>query len=192
MRVTFLDVGQGDSAVIELPRREVVLIDGGATYERFDMGRGVVAPFLWNRGIRTIDHVIATHPQLDHAGGLAWILAHFHVEQVWTNGVSRSEEFYRKIERALASRHLSATVAEQGRPMLEDGDCAMAVLNPPPGRDASSAGKQPSLNNLSVVTELTCGRRRMLFTGDLEREGLARMAQAGHLRHIDLDRKSVV
>ena len=186
VRVTFLDVGQGDSAVIELPRREVVLIDGGATYERFDMGRGVVAPFLWNRGIRTIDHVIATHPQLDHAGGLAWILAHFHVEQVWTNGVSRSEEFYRKIERALASRHLSATVAEQGRQMLEDGDCAMAVLNPPPGRDASSVGKQPSLNNLSVVTELTCGRRRMLFTGDIEREGLARMAQAGHLRHIDL------
>lgn len=62
----------------------------------------------------------------------------------------------------------------------------MVVLNPPPGRDASFAGKQPSLNNLSVVTELTCGRRRMLFTGDIEREGLARMAQAGHLRHIDL------
>lgn len=186
VRVTFLDVGQGDSAVIELSKGEVVLIDGGATYERFDMGRSVVAPFLWNRGIRTIDHVIATHPQLDHVGGLAWILAHVQVGQVWTNGVSRSEEFWRKIERALAQRHLTAKVAEQGLRMVEDGDCAMAVLNPPPGRDASSAGKQPSLNNLSVVTELTCGGRRMLFTGDIEREGLARMAQSGHLRHIDL------
>ncbi|HEY6288005.1 MAG TPA: ComEC/Rec2 family competence protein, partial [Nitrospiraceae bacterium] len=46
-RVTFLDVGQGDSAVVELPDGQVVLIDGGAMYERFDMGRGVVAPFLW-------------------------------------------------------------------------------------------------------------------------------------------------
>ena len=76
-RVTFLDVAQGDSAVIELPDGEVVLIDGGATYERFDMGRGVVAPYLWNRGIRTIDHVVATHPQLDHVGGLAYVLRHF-------------------------------------------------------------------------------------------------------------------
>jgi len=45
-RVTFLDVGQGDSAVIELPDGQVVLIDGGATYERFDMGRAVVAQFF--------------------------------------------------------------------------------------------------------------------------------------------------
>ena len=79
-RVTFLDVGQGDSAVVELPDGQVVLIDGGATYERFDMGRGVVAPFLWNRGIHTIDQVIGTHPQLDHVGGLAWVVRHFVVK----------------------------------------------------------------------------------------------------------------
>ena len=186
VRVTFLDVGQGDSAVIELPEGEVLLIDGGATYERFDMGRSVVAPFLWNRGIRTIDHVIATHPQLDHAGGLAWILAHFQVENFWTNGLTRSEEFWRKIEQALAQRRLQAKVAEQGRRMVEGAECGMTVLNPPPGRDVSSAGKQQSLNNLSVVTELMCGRQRILFTGDIEREALARMAQSGHLSHINL------
>lgn len=186
VRITFLDVGQGDSAVIELPEGEVVLIDGGATYERFDMGRGVVAPFLWNRGIRAIDHVIATHPQLDHAGGLAWILAHFRVENFWTNGVTRSEDFWRKVERALSQRKLQAKVAEQGRRMVESGECAMTVLNPPPGRDASSLGKQQSLNNLSIVTELLCGRRRILFTGDIEREGLARMVQSGHESPIDV------
>jgi len=186
VRVTFLDVGQGDSAVIELPEGEVVLIDGGATYERFDMGRSVVAPFLWNRGIRAIDHVIATHPQLDHAGGLAWILAHFRVENFWTNGVNRSEDFWRKIERTVAQRNLQAKVAEQGRRMVESGECAMTVLNPPPGRDAYTPGKQQSLNNLSVVTELLCGRQRILFTGDIEREGLARMVQSGHQSHIDL------
>ncbi len=186
VQVTFLDVGQGDSAVIELPKGEVLLIDGGATYERFDMGRSVVAPFLWNRGIRAIDHVIATHPQLDHAGGLAWILAHFQVENFWTNGVTRNEEFWQKIERTLAKRHLQATVAEQGRRIVEGADCDMAVLNPPAGRDAPAAGKQPSLNNVSVVTELTCGHQRMLFTGDIEREALARMTQSGHLSHVNL------
>ena len=62
----------------------------------------------------------------------------------------------------------------------------MTVLNPPPGRDAYTPGKQQSLNNLSVVTELLCGRQRILFTGDIEREGLARMVQSGHQSHIDL------
>ena len=88
-----LDVAQGDSAVLELPDGEVVLIDGGASYERFDMGRGVVAPYLWNRGIRTIDYVIATHPQLDHVGGLAYVLRHFTVQQHWGTGDVREEPF---------------------------------------------------------------------------------------------------
>jgi len=186
LRVTFLDVGQGDSAVIELPQGGVVLIDGGATYERVDMGRSVVAPFLWNRGIRTIDHVIGTHPQLDHVGGLAWILGHVHVAHFWTNGVTRPEEFWRKVERALAQRDLSATVAEEGRLMVEESGCRLVALNPAPSRAARSGGARESLNNLSVVTQLSCGEQQMLFTGDAERETLSRLAQAGSLGHITL------
>ncbi len=186
VRVTFLDVGQGDSAVIELPRGEVMLIDGGATYERFDMGRSVVAPFLWNRGIRRIDHVVGTHPQLDHVGGLAWILAHFQVEHFWTNGVTRNEEFWRKIERTLVQRHLHARVAEEGLVMLESADCRMAVMNPPTSHGSLTTGKHESLNNLSVVTALTCGNQRMLFTGDIEREALGRLTQSGNLGHVTL------
>ncbi|WHZ21295.1 MAG: DNA internalization-related competence protein ComEC/Rec2 [Nitrospira sp.] len=186
VRVTFLDVGQGDSAVIELPTGAVVLIDGGATYERFDMGRGVVAPFLWNRGIRRLDHVIATHPQLDHVGGLAWILAHFPTENFWTNGVTRREEFWRKIEAVLAERHLQPKVAAEGQLIAGAGACRMAVLNPPLRHESSSGRKSESLNNLSVVTELACGGRRMLFTGDLEREALVRLTGAGVLGHVTL------
>ena len=85
-RVTFLDVGQGDSAVVELPDGQIVLIDGGGRYERFDMGKNVVAPFLWSRGIHHIDHVIGTHEQLDHVGGLIWVLRHLSVGQYWGGG----------------------------------------------------------------------------------------------------------
>ena len=186
VRVTFLDVGQGDSAVIELPAGEVILIDGGATYERFDMGRSVVAPFLWNRGIRRIDHVIGTHPQLDHVGGLAWILAHIHVENFWTNGVIRNEDFWRKIEGVLAQQHLQARVAEEGQLISAGAACSMTVLSPRPHGESSPAAKSESLNNLSVVTELSCGDRRMLFTGDIEREALARLTRSGILGHVAL------
>ena len=181
VRVTFLDVGQGDSTVIEMPGGKVVLIDGGATYERFDMGRSVVAPFLWNRGIRRIDHVIGTHPQLDHVGGLAAVFAHMSVGSFWSNGAIRTEEFWRKIERALSQEHSPARVASEGDVISRGGPCSMVVLSPP-----SSRLKSESLNNLSVVTELTCGNRRLLFTGDIEREGLARLTRSGKFGQVAL------
>ena len=59
---------------LELPDGQTVLIDGGPAYRRLDMGRAVIGPYLWNRGIHRIDHVIATHPQWDHVGGLPWVL----------------------------------------------------------------------------------------------------------------------
>ena len=179
-RVTFLDVGQGDSAVIEWPDGRVVVIDGGATYERFDMGRGVVAPFLWNRGIRTIDHMVGTHPQLDHVGGLVWLLRHFSVKHYWGTGDSRDELFYRKLLQALAERGLTEEQAKEGQEILSSHDCRLMVLNPPEA--AATSDQQPRnhreghlLNNRSIVTELTCGAHRMIFAADVEQDSLRRM-----------------
>jgi competence protein ComEC len=181
-RVTFLDVGQGDSAVVELPEGQVVLIDGGATYEKFDMGRAVVAPFLWNRGIHTIDQVIGTHPQLDHVGGLAWVVRHFSVKRYWGSGETREELFYRRLQQSLADRGLQEQVAREGQEILSVGSCSMAVLNPPENaqfnvalQDRNVSGHM--LNNRSVVTRLTCGAHRILFAADVEQDGLSRMAR---------------
>lgn len=181
-RVTFLDVGQGDSAVIELPDGQVVLIDGGATYERFDMGRGVVAPYLWNRGIRTIDQVIGTHPQLDHVGGLAWVIRHFIAKNYWGSGETREEPFYRRLQQSLAVQGLQERVAREGLEIVSSGPCRMVTLNPPAvgHSDLLSHGSQVGghgLNNHSVVTQLTCGRHTMIFAADVERDGLSRMAR---------------
>ena len=182
-RVTFLDVGQGDSVVVELPDGQVVLIDGGATYERFDMGRGVVAPFLWNRGIHVIDQVIGTHPQLDHVGGLAWVVRHFIVKRYWGSGETREELFYRRLQQALADRGLQEQVAREGQEIVSSESCRMVVLNPPadaqldvPLYDRHAGGHE--LNNRSVVTRLTCGNHTMLFAADVERDGLSRMTRS--------------
>ncbi|MDH4185413.1 MAG: DNA internalization-related competence protein ComEC/Rec2 [Nitrospira sp.] len=182
-RVTFLDVGQGDSAVIELPDGQVALIDGGTTHERFDMGRGVVAPFLWNRGIRTIDHIIGTHSQLDHVGGLAWVVRHFSVKNYWGQGEAREEPFYRRLQQALTDRGLHEQVAREGQEILSSGPCRMVVLNPPVDEPLTSAPEWRSadghgLNNRSVATRLICGRHTMLFAADVERAGLSRMVRA--------------
>jgi len=179
-RVTFLDVGQGDSAVVELPDGQVVLIDGGAAYEKFDMGRAVVAPFLWNRGIHAIDQVIGTHPQLDHVGGLAWLVRHFIVKRYWGSGETREELFYRRLQQSLADQGLQEQVAREGQEIVSSGSCRMVVLNPPADEqldvrlhDSHLDGHL--LNNRSVVTRLICGTHTMLFAADVERDGLSRM-----------------
>ena len=179
-RVTFLDVGQGDSAVVELPDGQVVLIDGGAAYERFDMGRAVVAPFLWNRGIHAIDQVIGTHPQLDHVGGLAWVVRHFTVKRYWGSGETREELFYRRLQQSLADQGLQEQVAREGQEIVSSSSCRMVVLNPPADEqldvrlhDSHLGGHV--LNNRSVVTRLICGTHTMLFAADVERDGLSRM-----------------
>jgi competence protein ComEC len=188
-RITFLDVSQGDSAVLELPDGQVVLIDGGGSYERFDMGRGIVAPYLWNRGIRTIQYVIGTHPQLDHVGGLAYILRHFAVQHYWGTGDVRDEPFYQRLQDALAGRELSEHVARQHQDVVTIGKCRLEVLNPPEGTEQQGGGGRRQghrLNNRSIVTALTCGPHTVLFTADVEAEALMRMSLEHATAPVDL------
>lgn len=186
VRVTFLDVGQGDASVIELPDGRTVLVDGGARYDTLDMGRAVVGPYLWERGITRLDHVIATHPQLDHIGGLAWVLREFEVGRYWSNGVVREEPFYWRVHDALRARGLGEDRAEEGRAIIENGPCRLDVLNPPPvgermhSREAGATSGS-LLNNLSVVTRLACGPHVFLLTADAEVETLARLYHRGAL-----------
>lgn len=180
-RVTFLDVGQGDSAFVELPDGQTVLIDGGARYERFDMGRSVVGPFVWNRGARRIDHVIGTHQQLDHVGGLVWVFRHFGVEHYWGTGVERPEQFVVDLRRALLEGRIPEHLAAQGEQVLRTGPCRLTIENPGPaeGRPVSLGRSGTLLNNQSIVSRLECGAQSVLFAADIETEGLRRLGRDG-------------
>lgn len=190
-RVTFLDVGQGDSAVVELPDGQVIVIDGGATYERFDMGHGVVAPYLWNRGIRIIDHLIGTHPQLDHLGGLTWMVRHISVKQYWGSGEQRDELFFRRFLDALREKRLVEQVPHEGQDIVSSGPCRLLVLNPPAGQSPIADGATTrksgnALNNRSVVTRLDCGPHSFLFAADVERDALSRMVRHPLHRSVEI------
>jgi len=183
LRVTFLDVGQGDATLLELPDGQTVLIDGGPAYRRLDMGRAVIGPYLWNQGIHRIDHVVATHPQWDHVGGLPWVLQAFDVGEYWSNGVSRSEAFYQRLQTAVQAAHLDDQIIGAGERIITSGPCALVVVSPilsgPSSMLVSThdiSGKE--LNNRSLVTRLDCGPHSVLFTADAEQQAL------DHLQHL--------
>jgi competence protein ComEC len=85
LRLTVLDVGQGDAIVIEMPDGRTILVDAGPGGPmRLDAGERVVAPFLWNRGILRLAGVAVTHDDADHAGGAPTVRRLFRIDEQWT------------------------------------------------------------------------------------------------------------
>ncbi|MBI4607642.1 MAG: DNA internalization-related competence protein ComEC/Rec2 [Candidatus Rokubacteria bacterium] len=184
LRVTFLDVGQGDAIFVELPDGRRLLLDGGPGGERrFDVGERIIAPFLWNRGVHALDVVAMSHSDPDHAGGLAAVISRFGIKEFWDNGIweAGSAELYGLVERSGAIRR---SLTRGTRFWL--GPVLVTVLNPPavPLR-GSPRGPASDENNNSLVLRLDWGLASFLFTGDLEQEGEAALLEArqplGHL-----------
>ena len=177
LRVYFLDVGQGDATLIELPDGRHLLVDGGpGGGRRFDVGERVIAPFLWNHPVRRLDVVALSHSDADHAGGLAAILRHFAVGEFWENGSWRpaAEETLRALESSGAPRRVL-----QAGSRLWLGEAVVTVLNP-------DDGLRTDANDESLVLRLDWRGVSLLLTGDLGWEGEDRVrGQGGPLRRHD-------
>lgn len=161
LRVTFLSVGQGDAAVVELPRGGVVVIDGGGLPGDFDTGERLIAPFLRSRKILHLDVLALSHPQLDHYGGLAYLAEHFAPGAFWSSGARAAAPGFVRLERALAAVGTRHVVLRRGMRALARADVAIDVLHP-------AAPPRDDPNNGSLVLRLTHGAARVLFTGDVE------------------------
>ena len=164
LRVTFLSVGQGDAAVVELPYGGVVVIDGGGLPGGFDTGERLIAPFLHARKVMRLEALALSHPQLDHYGGLAYLAEHFAPREFWSNGVRAAAPGFLRLEQALAAAGTRRVVLRQGMCALARGDTRIDALHP-------AAAAREDLNDGSLVLRLRSGAACLLFTGDLERPG---------------------
>ncbi|UCE79638.1 MAG: DNA internalization-related competence protein ComEC/Rec2 [Nitrospiraceae bacterium] len=154
LTVHYLDVGQGDAAVVELPDRKTFLIDTGRT--------GIeAASFLRYRGINRIDALILSHVHPDHTGGLKQILDEFSVNELWDNGhITYPKEFILPA----SVRHL-----ERGD-VLNNGSYSITVLHPYREFYTLFGADYDAENNASLVLKLSGMNRSFLFSGDIEEE----------------------
>lgn len=166
LRVTFLDVGQGDAAVIESPNGKTILVDtGGMDHEGSDNeGRRVVAPFLRSRGINRIDIILLSHPHLDHIGGAATLIETFPVSLLVDNGQDSEKPPVANVLAAARTRHVPYRTARRGQ-WIELGDGAILRVLAPTETETHGA-----VNNASLVLRLEYKQTTFLFTGDAERD----------------------
>lgn len=163
LHVHFLDVGQGDSILLELPEGGNVLVDGGPDYAGGTQAMAEILP-PWDR---SLDLLVATHLDADHSRGLLRVLENYRVELVLAGAPDTESLLYPEWNSSLGrGGHNSITVAA-GQTVNLDGNVSLRVLHPP---SIPLRGPAWDANNNSVVLQLAYGENSFLLAGDIESE----------------------
>ncbi len=175
LRVSVIDVGQGDAILVEFPRGGAMLIDAGPLTRTRDAGAKTVAPFLARRGIRSIDLFVITHTDADHAGGAPGILRRVGAGRIVESPLATGSGAgaYRD---AAARRGIPCSPAGFGDVLPPPDSARIYVLWPPRGEPAAR-GRGAS-NNGSVVLKLVYGGVSFIFAADAERDAERGMIRA--------------
>lgn len=173
-RLTMLDVGEGNAIVIEYPDGKTILYDAGSRSRR-DVGKSVVAPFLWRKGIVRIDAIILSHPDADHINGVKSICERFAVERIFVPTQFDEIKDGKTVVDYLARRAIPVIFIGRSRPAttIRDG---INVISPP---DWKGLGYSPLSNDLSLVLKIPFGGASALLTGDIEGKAMETLLASG-------------
>jgi len=177
LKITFLDVGQGDSAFIKTCSGKTVLIDGGGSQnpgQASGIGEKVLIPFLLDSGVMRLDAVIASHSHSDHTEGLLEVLEHLKVKRLIVPYLS-DETCFEELLSVARAKGVPVSRCYEGEIIRLDDKTYMEVLNPP----VDGPCDEDSLNNTSLVLRLCYGKTQVLFTGDAEIEAEKRLVDGG-------------
>ncbi len=172
LRITFIDVGQGDAILIQAPRGRAVLVDAGNKNIYVDSSRTVLE-LLRRLGAGQLAAAVNTHPHSDHLGGLAGVLAGATVETVWDTGATAPSAVYAAYQEAIARAEIPHRLAARGD-SLQLGRVKIEVLWPPAGMARQVTGSS-ALNDISMVLRIAYGRVVVLLMGDATQAAQAQL-----------------
>ena len=198
LHLDFLDVGQGDSALVTFPDGKTLLVDAGGkvSYHRDtaagddeepfvpdtrSIGEAVVSEFLWYRGYSRLDYILATHADSDHIQGLNDIAKNFSIGLAEFGRTPMGNPNFAELSMVLQRRGIPSEIVARGD-RFNFGDVTVEVLYPI-GTDEPNA---VSDNDHSVVLRIVYGSRAFLLTGDIERVAEADLISGGGDLYADL------
>ena len=196
LRIDFLDVGQGDAALITFPNGETMLVDGGGrrSFEKMrvrndyeeeffepdaqDIGETVVSAFLWEKGYSKVDYILATHADSDHIQGLSDVAKNFNIKAALFGRTPFADEDFNDLFLILEKRKINKLKISRGD-VLNFGEVKIEVLYPEGSDDISD-------NNHSVVLRIIYGEQKILLTGDIEKETETGLLQTPEMLQTDV------
>ncbi len=179
LEVVFLNVGKADAAIVKFPSGHRMVVDAGARTDSFDAGSRFVVPALRWGAIKSLDWIMASHPDMDHVGGLLAVAKEMHVRAALWNPVElRPGSGLALALEAVASRGGQIVRADRNSPEMNVGKVKISFLNSPGPEHRTPTGLGSS-NNTSVVAKLEFGDVSFLFTGDLERLAEQALLESG-------------
>lgn len=153
--VDYIDVGQGDSELIQISGK-TLLIDAGTEESETSLIK-----YLKDKNIKKIDYVIATHPHEDHIGGMDKVISTFEIGEFYSPKVSANTMTYENMIDSLNKRNLKVNVLKDGTSGIDLGEAKVNVFAP-------KEESYEDLNNYSPFIKVTYGEKSFLFTGDAE------------------------
>ena len=171
LRVHFIDVGQGDSILIQAGDR-AMLVDAGT-----NESGSIVTGYLCSLNITKLDYLIGTHPHEDHIGGLDDVIRSFEIGTVIMPDVSHTTQTWEDVLDALLEKDLTVTVPHPGD-VYSIGDASFTILSPTEDI-AGQAAESGDLNNLSVGIRLVYGSSAFVLCGDAESDSEEAMVESG-------------
>lgn len=170
MTATFIDVGQGDSTLVELPDGKVMLIDAGEA-----SASQSVLNALDEADVDDIDYLVATHPHADHIGGMEAVLDAYEVGEVWMPDAPDTTETYEGFLDAVDAEGCPVEQAVAGESIVDDeAGYTVDVLAPADDVDSED------MNDYSAIVKVTYGDTALLFTGDASAQEIVD-ANPGHV-----------
>lgn len=174
LEVNFINVSQGDSTLIATPDKQTILIDCGQAYQRkigdkivnYNAAEKYILPYLRHKGIKTIDKLILTHPDLDHIGGCETILDNFNIKEIWDSGQTDDSQAYSQLLIKILEKNIPIKVVNYND-SYEEKNLKLKVIN---RIDVSDTELKSYNNNYAVALRLDYGKNSFLFMSDLEKE----------------------
>lgn len=167
LKVTFIDVGQGDSALVQTPSGKSYLIDGGGTYQEAEtgyIGKRVLLPLFMHEGVAGLEQVFVSHAHMDHMSGVLTLLQIFPVKSVGLPDYPEAVQDFAPLIKICDEKGIKLCYYSDGDEVPLDQHTVMSFLHPaddtPPG--------EGNLNNTSLCGLLRFDKLQVLFAGDLE------------------------
>ncbi len=170
LKITFLDIGQGDCSIIKTSENKIILVDCGMNSMIVNSGERSILPYLERNGINKIDLLIISHLHMDHIGGLKYLLENMPVEKIYDSGQRSETDYMNSIDSLISVKNIRRETIRSGIIDNSFKDIRLYFMFPNSdfiNSDGMTVGN--NLNNGSLVFKLSYKNTSILFSGDVEK-----------------------